>query len=105
MRILLKIEIPTQKGNEVIKKGTLAQTMKSILDEQKPESAYFATSGGNRAGYLVFDLKDAADMPKIAEPWFLAFDAKIDASPVMTPEDLGKAGPAIEQAVKKYGSM
>jgi hypothetical protein len=30
-------------------------------------------------------------------------NAEIDLMPVMTPEDLGKGGPAIEAAVKKWG--
>jgi len=34
--------------------------------------------------------------------WFLAFNARIQIHPVMVPDDLAKAGRAIEQAVKKY---
>jgi hypothetical protein len=47
-------------------------------------------------------MKDASQIPAIAEPWFLAFNAHVEMHPVMVPEDLAKAGPAIEQAVKKY---
>jgi hypothetical protein len=47
-------------------------------------------------------MQDASQIPAIAEPWFLAFNASIEIHPVMVPEDLLKAGPAIEQAVKKY---
>ena len=42
-------------------------------------------------------------MPAIVEPWFLAFNANVQLLPVMLPEDLEKAGPGIEDAVKKYG--
>ena len=52
---------------------------------------------------LFVNMQDASQIPALAEPWFLAFQASIDIVPVMTPEDLKKAGPAIEQAVKKYG--
>ena len=48
------------------------------------------------------DLKEASQIPAIVEPWFLAFNASIDIQPVMKPEDLMKAAPAIERAVKKY---
>ncbi len=55
-----------------------------------------------RSALLFMELKDASQIPAIAEPWFLAFDASVDIQPVMTPEDLRKAGPAIEKAVRKY---
>jgi hypothetical protein len=48
-------------------------------------------------------MKDASDIPRIAEPWFLAMNASIEAIPAMIPEDLQKAAPAIEQAVKTFG--
>ncbi len=94
--------MPVEKGNVVMKDGTLSKTMESILGEQKPEAAYFTAHNGKRTGFIVVDLKDASDMAKFAEPWFLAFNASIDFKPVMTPQDLAKAGPSIEQAVKKY---
>ena len=52
---------------------------------------------------MIIDMADASELPAIAEPWFLAFDASIDATPVMLPEDLQAAGPAIENAVRKFG--
>jgi len=36
-------------------------------------------------------------------PFALPRSATIHVHPVMTPEDLGKATPAIEQAAQKYG--
>ncbi len=62
-------------------------------------------SGRHRqsVGSIVFDMKDTSQIPAVAEPWFLAFNAKVSLRPVMTPEDLGKAGPSIGEAVKKYG--
>jgi hypothetical protein len=48
-------------------------------------------------------MKDAAELPAIAEPWFLALNASIEVTPVMVPADLQKAGPAIERAVKTFG--
>ncbi len=48
-------------------------------------------------------MNDVSELPAIAEPWFLAFNAEIEATPAMTPEDLMKAGPDIEEAVKNFG--
>ncbi|MGH9447978.1 MAG: hypothetical protein ACRD3O_19985 [Terriglobia bacterium] len=58
---------------------------------------------GKRTGILIMNIEDASQIPAIAEPWFLALNASIEATPAMVPEDLRKAGPAIEQAVKAYG--
>jgi hypothetical protein len=103
MRILLKVSIPVEIGNAKIKDGSLAKTMQSILEEQKPEAAYFVEDNGTRTGFIVVNIDDASQIPAIAEPWFLAFNAGVELRPAMVAEDLMKAGPAIEQAVKKYG--
>ncbi|GAA3526129.1 DUF3303 family protein [Zobellella aerophila] len=103
MRFLLKVNIPVEAGNTAAKAGTLGATIQSILADLKPEAAYFTDNNGQRAGFIVFEMQDAAEIPAIAEPWFLAFNASIELHPVMIPADLANAGPAIEQAVNSYG--
>lgn len=103
MRFLLKAEWPVEAGNAAIKDGSLSKTVESILADLKPEAAYFLASNGKRTALLVVDMKDASQIPGLAEPWFLAFNASLEIVPVMVPGDLKKAGPAIKQAVKKYG--
>jgi hypothetical protein len=104
MRMLLRVSIPVETGNAAIKAGTLSSTIERILADLKPEAAYFlADDSGQRSGSIVFDMKDASQIPGIAEPWFLAFNAKVSLRPVMTPEDLAKAGPAIGKVAKQYG--
>jgi hypothetical protein len=103
MRFLLKAEFPVGVANSVGKKGDLEKTIRSILDEQKPEAAYFLASNGKRTAFLFVDMQDSSQIPALAEPWFHAFEASIEIVPVMTPDDLKKAIPAIKKAVKKYG--
>jgi hypothetical protein len=103
MRFLLKAEWPVETSNAAMKGGHLAETVRSILDDLKPEAAYFLASNGKRTALLVLDMQDASQIPALAEPWFLAFEAAIELVPVMTPDDLGKAEPAMKEAVKKYG--
>ena len=104
MRMLLRVSIPVEAGNAAAKDGTLGSTVEKILADLKPEAAYFmADDNGNRSGSIVFDMKDASQIPAIAEPWFLAFNAKVSFRPVMNPQDLAKAGPSIAKAVKQYG--
>ena len=52
---------------------------------------------------IFFEMEDASRIPAVAEPWFLAFNASLECHPVMIPDDLKKATPHIQEAVKKYG--
>lgn len=102
MRFLLKVTIPVESGNAAAKAGKLGATIQAILAELKPEAVYFTDNNGQRAGFIFLDLQDASQIPAIAEPWMLAFNASIELHPVMIPDDLAKAGSAIEKAVKKF---
>jgi len=101
MRFMVKISMPVEAGNLAAKSGF--DTIPKILAEQKPEAVYFIAEHGKRTGVLFLDIQDASQIPAIAEPWFLAFNAAVEFHPAMKPEDLAKAGPAVERAVKEYG--
>jgi hypothetical protein len=58
---------------------------------------------GARAGYFIVNMDDASELPAKAEPLFFALGAEIQVHLVMTPKDLQKANPALEQAAQKYG--
>jgi hypothetical protein len=45
-----------------------AMVIQTILEQQKPEAAYFITEGGRRAGILILNMNDASELPRIAEP-------------------------------------
>lgn len=102
MRFLLKVNIPVEAGNAAAKAGKLGPIIETILADLKPEAAYFTDDNGQRTGFLFLDMQDASQIPAIAEPWFLSFNASVELHPVMIPQDLAKAAGAIEKAVKKY---
>ena len=77
---------------------------KALLREIKAEAAYFTTVNGQRGGYIVVNMDDASQIPAIIEPIFLWFKGNVEIFPVMLPQDLAKAGPAIATAVQKWGA-
>jgi hypothetical protein len=102
MRVFVKVSVPVEAGNAGIKDGSLPKKIKSILAEQKPEAAYFYEEDGKRTFAIFLDVREPSQIPEVAEPWFLAFNARLEFHPAMILADLEKAGPGIEKAVKKY---
>src|ERR1700731_1917433 len=99
MRMLLRVSIPVEAGNAAARAGTLGSTAEKIVADLKPEAAYFYTDdNGHRSCSIVFDMKDTSEIPAVAEPWFLAFNAKVSFRPIMNPQDLAKAAPSIGKA-------
>lgn len=95
MRMMLKVNVPVETGNAAIKNGTLGSTIQGILAALKPEAVYFTEDGGQRTGYVFFDMQDSSQLPAIAEPWFQAFNASLTVRPAMNPDDLAKAMKAL----------
>jgi len=103
MRMLMQITIPVEAGNDAARTGALGPSLQKIIEGLKPEAAYFcATEAGERGGFIVFDLQDTSQIPSIAEPFFLRFNAKLHITPAMNAQDLAKAAPSIEKAVREY---
>jgi hypothetical protein len=92
MRFLMHVSFPVDTFSEALRNGSVGQKLQRILEEIKPEAAYFCAEDGKRAGYFVIDMKETSEMPKFAEPFFLHFNAAVNLMPTMTPQDLQKAG-------------
>ena len=91
MRMLMYVKFPLEPFNTATRQGTVGDTIKKILADIKPESAFFTDHDGHRGGTFVVQVKDATDIPRLAEPFFLKFNAEVEFHIAMTPEDLGKA--------------
>jgi hypothetical protein len=103
MRMLLRVSFPVEAGNAAVKNGTLGTTVEKILNELKPEAAYFfADDNGNRSASIVFDMKDTSQIPAVAEPWFLAFNANVSFRPIMNAQDLQAGAAGMANAAKNY---
>ena len=60
MRMMLKIVIPTETGNQAIKDGSLHKIFEVAMSRLKPEAAYFFPEHGLRSAMMIFDMKDAS---------------------------------------------
>ena len=103
MRMMMKVTIPIEAGNAAARSGSLGTTIQKILADLKPEAAYFLEDSGQRAGIIFFDMKESSQLPAIAEPWFLAFNASLTVRPAMNAEDLAMGMPGMQRAVQAYG--
>jgi hypothetical protein len=92
MRMLLQVKFPHDAFNQAVRDGSVGQKMRRILEAIKPEAVYFTDQHGQRGAILIVDVVDSAQVPAIAEPWFLTFNADVEFHVAMTPEDLQKAG-------------
>ena len=100
MRMLFNVTIPNEPFNTLFKKGEVAALVGKILEEIKPEAVYFTAQNGQRSAIVIVNMEKPSDLPFYCEPWFLSFNAHCHISPVMVPEDLGKAG--LEGIAKKW---
>lgn len=88
MRTMLRFEFGLAETNEAVQTGTVDAINAQLMDNTKPEAAYFGTENGRRTGYLVFDMVDSAQIPVIAEPLFQRMGATVEFIPVMNADDL-----------------
>lgn len=100
MRMLLEVELPAEPFNSMVRNGAVGQKLQEIFGEIQPEAAYFTERDGHRGAILVVDVADPSQVPQLAEPFFLVFNALVKFRICMTPEDLGRAG--LEAIGSKY---
>lgn len=100
MRCVIKVSLPVEKFNAAVRDGSAGRKLQQILDDTKPEATYFWADEGKRGGVMIVNVEKPSQIPAIAEPWFLYFDAAVEFHPCMTPQDLAAAG--LEALGKKY---
>jgi hypothetical protein len=98
--MLLNVTIPHEPFNTLVREGTAGQKIGRIVDEIKPEAIYFTEQGGCRGCVAIVEVPDPSAVPRIAEPFFLTFDADVEFRVVMSPADLQNAG--LDEIGKKW---
>jgi hypothetical protein len=100
MRMLLDVEVPHEPFNTLVRNGTVGQIIGRILEETKPEAVYFTERDGHRGATLVVNVDSPWQVPALAEPWFLNFNADCKFRIAMGPDDLQQAG--LEELGRKW---
>lgn len=101
MRMIVDFDLPIEPFNGYVKDGSVGERIQKVLDHIGPEAAYFSEAHGKRGGFLVVDVEGPSDVPRIAEPLFLQFDAEVRLRICMTPEDLAHSG--LDEVGRRFG--
>jgi len=99
--MLMTVELPHEPFNKAVREGTVGSTLNRILEDLQPEAVYFTEQDGRRGAVLIVNVDKSSDIPALAEPWFLSFNADCRFRIAMTPDDLAAAG--LDELGKKWG--
>ena len=80
MRMLIDVNFPLEPFNTLVRNGTVGQKIQQILADLKTEATYFSERNGKRRGIFIVDITEPSQVPAIAEPFFLTFDASVESA-------------------------
>ena len=96
MRMLLKVVVDTETGNEGLRSAP--ESLDRLQELLQPEAVYGFGEDGQRAFIAIFDLADPSQIPVVCEPIYQLTKGKITVTPCMNFEDLKKG---VEEAVRR----
>jgi len=88
MKMMMKVAVPIETANRTIQDGTMGTILRTQLEKLRPEAIYFYAADDVRTALVFVEVKEASDMPVIADPFFRGLDARITFTPVMNAQDL-----------------
>ena len=94
MRFVIRVLIPMEAGNKMVKDPNFIQDIEGFIKNTKAEAAYFTEINGDRTAVLIADMSSNDMIPAIAEPFF-QMGAKVEFHPAMVLEDPKKRLAAI----------
>ena len=103
MRVMIKFRFPVESGNAAIKAGKVEKVFQQLVEDLKPEAAYFYPEAGERAGHFVVNMAESSQIAEAAERFFFGLNASIEMVPVMAPDDLAKGLSSVPATIQKYG--
>ena len=105
MRVMIKFALAVESSNAAIRTGKLQKVMHQIVEDLKPEAAYFfpTPTEGERGGFFIVDVQDSSQIADMAERFFFGLNAKVEFVPVMSATDLEKGLSGVQNTIQRYG--
>ena len=103
MRVMVRFSFAVDAGNAAIRTGKVEKVFQQLMEDLKPEAAYFHAVDGDRGGFFVVNMQDSSQIANIAERLFFGLNAKIELVPVMTADDLRKGLSGVQATIQRYG--
>ena len=103
MRMMIKFSFSVDAGNAAIRTGKVEKVFQQLIEDLKPEAAYFHAVDGDRGGFFVVNMQESSQIAEIAERLFFGVSAKIELVPVMTADDLRKGLSGVQATIQRYG--
>ena len=97
IRMMLKVQIPVETGNDAIKAGRQAKIFEALIKKIKPEAAYFSQENGLRTAYFVYVIHKTTDFAAIHEPLIQGLGARVYDQPALTWNELKQGFVAIDE--------
>jgi len=83
MRMMLRVSIPAEKGNAAIEDGSMPKAIRAVMEQIRPEAAYFLPLDGQRTALFFFEMQSQADLVSVVEPFWLSLEADVDLIPAL----------------------
>jgi hypothetical protein len=90
MRVMAKIALPVESGNQALKDGSIGKLIQSAAERWEPEAMYFGGFQGKRTAFIVFDKPGLSDVIPFAEPFFQGMNTDVVSIPIMNAHDMQK---------------
>ena len=88
MRMMVTVDLDTEKGNELLRSGTMGEVIQGIMAKVRPEAAYFHVRTGGRAITMFVDAPDDPSLVPLLQPFWMELGASVSAIPCMNAADL-----------------
>jgi len=91
MHMMLKVDVPLEPRNALIRDGEMGELIKEVMDDVQPEMVFFSEEDGTPTTYVLVSIEDGSEIPSVTEPFFLKLNAKVEIHPGMTTEEIMSA--------------